>query len=69
MLVQKEVLKFLIEKGPGRTEQELAEAIFGKKAYQQQVNQDCRMLADRGEVDRRRDGGQADPFRYHPVNR
>lgn len=69
MLVQKDVLKFLIEKGPGRTEQELAEAIFGSTACQQQVNQDCRMLADRGEVERRQEGGTVAPYRYHPASK
>jgi hypothetical protein len=38
-----DVLAFLIEKGPRRTEAELAEAIFGRGSYQQKVNQDCRM--------------------------
>jgi hypothetical protein len=61
-----DVLAFLIEKGPGRTEAELAEAIFGSAGYQQRVNQDCAMLDRRGIVDRRGAGGPADPFRYYP---
>lgn len=59
-----EVLVFLVEKGPGRTEFDLAEAIYADKAYQQRVNQDCRLLVDRGLIERRGSGGQSDPYRY-----
>jgi len=64
-----DVLAFLIEKGPGRTEKELSEAIYGRgdQSYQQHVNQDCRMLADARRVERRGAGGPADPFRYYPA--
>jgi hypothetical protein len=62
-----DVLIFLIEKGPGRTEVELAEAIFGSGAYQQRVNQDCHMLADASRIVRRGQGGPVDPFRYYPA--
>ena len=62
-----EVLQFLIENGHGRTEAQLAEAIFGQEGYQQRVNGDCRLLVDRGKVERRGDGGPADPFRYFPL--
>jgi hypothetical protein len=58
------VLVFLIQHGPGRTEAELAEAIYGDKAYQQRVNGDCRLLVDRGVVERRGTGGPGDPFKY-----
>ncbi len=61
-----EVVRFLIDKGPGRTEAELAEAIFGKNGYQQRVNQECRMLSESGMIERRGSGGQADPFKYYP---
>jgi hypothetical protein len=69
MLTIAEVLPFLIEKGPGRTEKQLAEAIYGPgpQAYQQHVNQDCRMLADARKVERRGSGGQSDPFKSYPV--
>lgn len=60
-----EALTFLIEKGPGRTEQELAEAIFGGRAYQQLVNGDCQLLLRRGAVERRGTGGSSDPYRYY----
>ena len=60
-----EVLLFLIEKGPGRTETQLAEAIFDSRAYQQRVNQDCQLLVSTGAVERRGAGGQSDPFKYY----
>ena len=65
-----QVLEFLISNGPGRTEMELAAAIFGDndKAYQQRVNQDCRMLVNKGVVERRGKGGPADPFKYFPTS-
>lgn len=60
-----EVLVFLIEKGPGRTEAQLAEAVYGNDGYQQQVNSECRFLLQQRRIERRGDGGPADPFRYH----
>lgn len=63
-----EVLRFLIEKGPGRTELELAEAIFASAGYQQRVNGDCQLLVSRGFVERRGEGGHGDPYRYHPLS-
>jgi hypothetical protein len=62
-----DVLTYLIEKGPGRTEAQLAVAIYGSGAEQQSVNSDCRLLAGRGKVERRGEGGPADPFRYYPA--
>ena len=62
-----DALLFLIENGPGRTESELAGAIFGREGYQQRVNGDCNLLVDRKRVERRGVGGPADPYRYHPV--
>lgn len=47
----RDTLKFLIEKGPGRTERELAHAIYGEKGYQQLVNQDCGLLVGSGKVE------------------
>jgi hypothetical protein len=67
MLTQIDVLEFLITKGQGRTELELAEAIHGNRAYQQQVNQDCQLLVRRAKVERRGQGGAADPHRYYPI--
>ena len=66
-MIQVDVLRFLIEKGEVRTEKHLSEAIFGKNdsAYQQRVNQDCRMLVERGDIIRRGEGGANDPFKYY----
>jgi predicted transcriptional regulator len=61
-MIQVDVLQFLIEKGPGRTELELARAIHGDKGYQQQVNQDLSLLLSRGAVERR-----DTPYRYFPT--
>lgn len=61
------VLLFLIENGPGRTETELAQAIFGRDGYQQRVNSDCNLLLNRGLVERRGEGGPSDAYRYFPV--
>ena len=68
MTTIREVLLFLIENGPGRTERQLAEAIFGCKAYQQRVNSDCQVLLSRGLVERRREGGPSDPYVYFPTD-
>jgi hypothetical protein len=59
-----QVLFYLIEKGPGRTKAELARAVYGRDT-QQLVNQDCRLLADGGKVERRGEGGPNDPYRYY----
>lgn len=64
-----DVLLFLIDNGPGRTETELAQAIFGNEAYQQRVNSDCKLLLSMGRVERRGEGGPADPYRYFPARR
>lgn len=64
-----DVLRYLIENGPGRTESQLAEAIFGNLGYQQRVNADCRLLESRGRVERRGSGGPTDPYRYYPPAR
>jgi hypothetical protein len=61
------VLVYLVENGPGRTETQLAEAIFADKAYQQRVNQACVRLANSGEIERRGAGGPADPYTDYSV--
>ena len=65
MLTIADVLVFLIEKGPGRTERQLAEAIFGAGGYQQRINQDCVRLVARRKVERHGSGGKSDPYRYY----
>lgn len=62
-----DTLNFLIGNGPGRTEAQLAEAIFGAEGYPQRVNGDCRLLESRGHVERRGAGGPNDPYRYYPA--
>ena len=66
-MILADVLLFLVENGPDRTAAELAVAVFGHKAYQQRVNQDCARLAGAGEIERRGIGGHGDLFKYHPV--
>jgi hypothetical protein len=61
-----DVLLHLIEKGPGRKERELAQAIYGRDT-QQLVNQDCRILGRAGKIERRGGGGPTDPYRYYPI--
>lgn len=61
-----DVLDFLIQSGPGRTESKLAEAIFGKDGYQQRVNQECSLLVNRGRVECQGAGIAGDPFTYWP---
>lgn len=65
MLVQYDVLEYLILKGPGRTEKEPSAAIHGSTAIQQAVNQDCRRLEWAGKVERRGHGGPDNPYRYY----
>jgi len=62
-----DVLKFIIDRGPGRTERQLAEAIFGVSGYQQRVNQDCQLLLSTGAVERRGGGKSSDPYTYYPA--
>lgn len=64
MPTKQAVLEYLVTQGPGRTAVELAQAIHGKSGYQQQVNQDCEMLAHIGKIERRGNGGQTDAYRY-----
>ena len=64
-----DVLVFLIEKTPGRTEAQLADAVFGDSGYQQRVNGDCRLLESRGIIERRGSGGPNDPYKYYPTRR
>ncbi|CAN0479113.1 unnamed protein product [Laminaria digitata] len=51
-----DVLLLLIGRGPGRTEQELAKAIYGPGGW---------LLLQRGQFERRGEGGQVDPYRYY----
>jgi len=66
-MIKIDVLQYLIEKGPGRTEAELARAIYGGRATQPMVNQDLALLIGRGSVLRKGNGGPADPYRLFPA--
>lgn len=54
-----------IGRRPGMTELEIAKAIYGPSAVQQQVNQECRYLAGSGLIERRGAGGRSDPYVYY----
>lgn len=58
-----------IRNSPGRTESELAHALFGDHASQARVNFPCRLLEIRQCVERRGLGGPGDPYRYYPGER
>jgi hypothetical protein len=62
-MIKIDVLEYLIQHGPGRTELELAKAIHGPDGYQQQVNQDINLLIGRGKIERR----EETPYRYYPA--
>lgn len=66
-MIKLDILQYLIEKGPGRSEAELARAIYGERATQQMVNQDVALLIGRGRIVRKGDGGPSDPFRLFPA--
>lgn len=58
----------LVRERPDITELAIAKAIYGPKAVQQKVNQQCRSLAQLGMLIRRGRGGVSDPFVYRLGN-
>jgi hypothetical protein len=64
---QVDVLLYLIEKGPGRTEVQLSDALFGGGGEPTRVMQDLRDMAERGWVMQRGRGSEDDPYRYYPT--
>ena len=54
----------LVRRRSGMTELEIATAIYGPAAVQQQVNQHCRALLRNGRLQRRGSGGPSDPYVY-----
>ena len=62
-----DVLEFLIRSAPGRTQRQLAQAIFGDNGYQQRVNQDCSLLVNVGRAECRGTGNSGEPFTYWPA--
>lgn len=57
----------LVKRRPGLTELEIARALHGPSAVQQQVNKECRKLVKGGQIIRRGHGGAADPFTHYPA--
>jgi hypothetical protein len=55
----------LVTHRPGMTELEIAKALHGPAAVQQQVNQQCRALLKKGKIKRRGSGGPGDPYTYY----
>lgn len=69
-MVQIDVLKFLIEKGPGRSAGELAIAIHGSdgvRNHGSHINEDCQRLARVGKVKQTGGGILGNPYRYFPA--
>jgi len=66
-LQQSDVLLYLVENGPGRSELELSEAIYGAPGYPQRLQQDLLRLVSSGGIERRGEGSPADPYIYHPI--
>jgi hypothetical protein len=62
-----DVLLYLVENGPGRSELELSEAIYGAPGYPQRLQQDLLRLVSSGGIERRGEGSPADPYIYHPI--
>lgn len=60
-----DALEFLVNKGPGRTELELAKAIYGDRGEQPMVHQEITLLEGQGKVVRRGAGGHSDPYRVY----
>lgn len=69
-----DLLQLLVGYGPGRTEVELAEAVYGSGINQHSVMLTLQLLEARGAVTRNGDGSLAQPHRYftrakdHPHN-
>lgn len=61
-----DVLVFLIEKGPGRTEADLAQAIFADAAYADRVGDELRALSAMNLVEKRDDDSAEELYRYFP---
>jgi len=57
----------VVNRHAGMTELDIAKAIYGPTAIQQQVNQDCRLLVNRGLLRRGGRGGRNEPYTYFPV--
>lgn len=58
----------LVRRHPGLTEIQLAEKLYGRQGYQQQVNAACRYLVNERLVKREGIGGAIDPYRYYVID-
>jgi hypothetical protein len=58
----------VVEQRSGMTELEIAKAVFGPSAVQQDVNRECRTLVSLGMVERLGVGGPGDPYTYRRSN-
>ena len=65
-IILRQVVLYLIEKGPGRTEDELAEAIYNQPASKLPVSQQCLVLTDQNLILRLGNGDDGHPYRYFP---
>ena len=65
---QKRVLEF-VSKTPGKTQREIAKALYGPDGYRQRVNQDVRQCMRLGALRREGRGVRDDPHRYYPTDR
>lgn len=61
------VLHYLIDKGPGRTARELADAVYGAGRATSQISFACQLLSIHGRIERCGTGGRDDPHRYYPA--
>lgn len=59
----------LVQRRPGMTEVEIAKALYGTSAVQQDVNSECRSLESLGLIERRGESGPVDPYRCHPTKK
>ena len=55
-----------VHRKAGLTATEIAVRVYGRRSYQQRVNQNCRRLVEAGRLERHGKGGVGDPFTYHP---
>jgi hypothetical protein len=63
-----DVVRFPMQKGPGRIKEQLGEAIFGKPGRQARVKSAC-IQVNFEDFETRGTVGPVDPFRYFPGER
>jgi hypothetical protein len=66
-LKQIDVLLYLIENAPGRSEMELSQAMYGDASSHLRVQQDLARLVSSGEIERRGIGSLTNSHSYYPV--